>query len=322
MANKEEKMALGKTNFHADSNNEMITINLTHFSKSDFIRWRPEKYKGTEFSNWNVKSRWPTWKPAGLYLGFGNEYMDWRFKGVNKAERIYKDMVTEKNWNFRHKLTIECNENDVYIINTIDDLPNPNFEHGRKTEQLARLSSVVEKDFRKEIGKPDVNKDRLTKEERDTLIDKIKMVGALEHYKDYHAWDYIQENYKAMYITQNFFDNYSDVYDLHMRQVIVFDTSIIVEKETYGELFNYREYVNDKFIDFDWNSAYISLYNDFYKQIMSNDTIEEYWDLLDDEVKFSMVHVHQSVLNKIIKERVRVEDEARALTERINSWKS
>lgn len=317
MADK-ERMALGQFNNHAEKKNEMVNIKLTHFSKSDFIRWRPEKHKGTEFANWNKGSRWPTWKPSGLYLGFGNEYMDWRFKDVDPAVRVHKDMVTERNWNFRHELTIRCNEDDIYIVNTIDDLPNPKFNYYLKTEQLRWLSSRVEEDYRKTIGKP--NDERLTKDERDKLIERIKMAGALEHFQDYHAWDDLQENYKAVYITQHFFDNYKDVYDLHMRQVIVFDTSIIVEKETYGELFNYREYVGD--IEYDWNWAYIGLYNYYYKELMSNEVINDYYDLLDGDVEFSMVHVHQSILNNLIKERVARKDAVREIEKRINSWKS
>jgi hypothetical protein len=293
----------------------MVTIKLTHFAKSDFIRWRPETYKGTEFSNYNKTSRWATWKPSGLYLGFGNEYMDWRFKGIDAAARVHKDMITERNWNFKHQVTIECNEDDIYIVNTIDDLPNPKFDKYLKTQQLSWLFRNVEEDYRKNIGK--TNGETLTNDERDELIQKCKMFGALEHYQDYHAWDELQENYKAVYITQHFFDNYKDVYDLHMRQVIVFDTSIIVESETYGELFNYREYVGE--IEFDWNWGYISLYNYFYKELMSNEIINEYYDMLDDDTQFSMIHVDQSILNKLTKDRVSIEDMARKIKERRDS---
>lgn len=310
-----ERVAFAQSKNHVKTKDEMITIKLTHFSKSDFIRWRPERHKGTEFSNYNKTSRWPTWKPSGLYLGFGNEYMDWRFKGIDAAERVHKDMITERNWNFKHEVTIECNEDDIYIVNTIDDLPNPKFDNYLKTQQLSWLFRNVEEDYRKNIGK--TNGEPLTNDERDELIEKCKMFGALEHYQDYHAWDELQENYKAVYITQHFFDNYKDVYDLHMRQVIVFDTSIIVESETYGELFNYRDYVGD--INFDWNWGYISLYNYFYKGLMSNEIINEYFDMLDNGVEFSMIHVDQSILNKLIKDRVSIEDMAHKIKERRNS---
>jgi hypothetical protein len=307
-----ERIGFGEFKNHANRNNDMVTIKLTHFAKSDFIRWRPETYKGTEFSNYNKTSRWATWKPSGLYLGFGNEYMDWRFKGIDAAARVHKDMITERNWNFKHQVTIECNEDDIYIVNTIDDLPNPKFDKYLKTQQLSWLFRNVEEDYRKNIGK--TNGETLTNDERDELIQKCKMFGALEHYQDYHAWDELQENYKAVYITQHFFDNYKDVYDLHMRQVIVFDTSIIVESETYGELFNYREYVGE--IEFDWNWGYISLYNYFYKELMSNEIINEYYDMLDDDTQFSMIHVDQSILNKLTKDRVSIEDMARKIKER------
>jgi hypothetical protein len=310
-----ERIGFGEFKNHANRNNDMVTIKLTHFAKSDFIRWRPETYKGTEFSNYNKTSRWATWKPSGLYLGFGNEYMDWRFKGIDAAARVHKDMITERNWNFKHQVTIECNEDDIYIVNTIDDLPNPKFDKYLKTQQLSWLFRNVEEDYRKNIGK--TNGETLTNDERDELIQKCKMFGALEHYQDYHAWDELQENYKAVYITQHFFDNYKDVYDLHMRQVIVFDTSIIVESETYGELFNYREYVGE--IEFDWNWGYISLYNYFYKELMSNEIINEYYDMLDDDTQFSMIHVDQSILNKLTKDRVSIEDMARKIKERRDS---
>ena len=51
-----EKMAFSQSKNHVKNKDEMITIKLTHFSKSDFIRWRPETYKGTEFSNYNKTS--------------------------------------------------------------------------------------------------------------------------------------------------------------------------------------------------------------------------------------------------------------------------
>jgi len=316
-------VAFGKFKNHAKTENEMITMQLTHFAKSDHIRWRPETYKGTEFSNWNKTSRWPTFKPSGLYFGFGDEYMDYRFKqaGDSNAQiikRVHEDMITQRNWNFKHTLTIECNEDDIYVVNTIDDLPNPNFKSSLKTQQLAWLSRNVEEEYRKQLGK--ITGERLTNIERDELIEKIKMYGALEHYNDYHAWDELQENYKAVYVTQEFFDNYKDVYDLHMRQLIVFDTSIIVEKETYGELFNYKEYVLEFAPQveelYDWNYAYISMYNYFYKGLISNEGINEFYDMLDNDVEFSMIHIKQSRINKLIKDRVSIEDMARDITER------
>lgn len=318
-------MALGKSNFHADVKDNMVTIKLTHFTDTDHIRWRPERYKGTELSNWNKTSRWPTYKPSGLYLGFGNEYMDWRYQrdNVDKDfifERLHKDMNTERNWNFKHELTLHCNEDDIYIVNTIDDLPNPKFNAYHKMMQLNKLSDNMELKFRKEIGKEEL--EPLSADEKHELIEKIKIAAALENFKDYHAWDEIQSKYKAVYITQHFFDNFPDVYDLHMRQVIVFDTDIIVEKETYGELFNYKEYVVEFLPEiehlFDWNESYLYLYNYFYKELMNNERIERYWDLLDDGVEFSMLHVHQTRLNQMIKLRVEREDFMRQLRERMN----
>ena len=112
--------------------------------------------------------------------------------------------------------------------------------------------------------------------------------------------DEIQSKYKAIYITNNYFKKHRDVLQLHMRQLILFDTNLIEETVTYGKLFDFMQFVSDRYQHIiptrgDRNFLYAMMCIKMSKELVSNDDLDMYLDALDDDIDFDMLHVNDGV---------------------------
>ena len=250
-------------------NNHMIDIKTTHFGPRPQIQWdKTRKYMGTEAEGqqrgWQ---RYLTFKPGGVYLGFNNEYIDY-FYGLDSEEairsaiedsgnnimenifnRLYKDMKDQRQWSFRHEVTVRIKPSEIYIVKSIDDLPCKDFNHAAVSFDAELQRDRIALRYKDENGKIPEGTDieAVSKVIEDELVQYMK-----NRYPEYwDAWYEIQTKYKAMYIHPDFFDNNDDIYDFHMRQLILFDTSCIVEDLTKADMFDFASYVFEKLPEFD-----------------------------------------------------------------------
>tara|TARA_Y100000004_G_scaffold196180_1_gene265375 strand:+ start:2111 stop:2851 length:741 start_codon:yes stop_codon:yes gene_type:complete len=216
--------------------NGKVTIQLQHHSPAEVIEWDRQQYEGTEYEN----SKYGTFKPWGLYLAEPLAYMNWRYESHatrNRAdviEWICNDELSG-NWLWVHTVKVKLDVKDIYFVRTRDDLP-----------KLAHGAVVNEEFIQKEIDMIDrrlMEQDesgnyKYTVTEVEQMIDdRLKQIGALD------AWKDIQKKYKAVVITSEYFENDpEDPAYLHMPQLIVFDTTTIVDDITTGERFNFVNY--------------------------------------------------------------------------------
>lgn len=301
----------------------MMKLQLTHFSNKARIEWRRKTYTGSEISNFKEgDSRWATLKPAGVYLGFGDEYMDWRYgfpldlnafhpQVIESVQnRVQQDMIRSQSWNFKHTLTVNIKRSDLYIVNSNKDLPIPTYE------DLGPDLQDLQDRMREEYN--EIHGETWSKEIQEQFHAEFMSVVMNVWPEEIEMWDEIQSKYKAIYITNNYFKKNRDVLQLHMRQLILFDTNLIEETVTYGKLFDFMQFVSDRYQHIiptrgDRNFLYAMMYNKMSKELVSNDDLDMYLDALDDDIDFDMLHVNDSVIHAIADKKQSIWSDMRKL---------
>lgn len=194
-----------------------VKLSLAHHTNQKHFKFNKTRRHGNE--EW--RGHWPTLKPSGFYLADPDSYMTWRLmsKGVHKysdielIEFIEKE-ASAKSWHYVGNVNVEVKRKDILVVTSNDQLPQIDWD-------LDKAKGFVElmNKQRVELLESGLN-------EKQTMV-ALRRIVREQGLQD--IWKKIQRKYKAMYVTQEYFDNNDDIFDLHCENFIIFDQNIITD---------------------------------------------------------------------------------------------